>query len=102
MRRLSLGLRRQWLSLMLAVVLGGLLSNGLRGSSGLRDLLILRHHSRLLTAERDRLLHENAAFRERIAQLRSDDSFLQRLIREELGYVRAGEFVYRFPKSEQP
>jgi cell division protein FtsB len=102
MRRLSLGLRRQWLSLILAVVLGALASNALRGSSGPRDLLILLHHGGLLTAERDRLLQENAAFRERIARLRSDDAFLQRLIREELGYVRPGEFIYRFPKSEQP
>jgi cell division protein FtsB len=87
---------------MLAVVLGGLALNGLCGSSGPRDLLALRHHRGVLTEERDRLVLDNAAFRERIARLKSDDAYLQRLIRQELGYVRPGEFVYRFPKSEQP
>jgi cell division protein FtsB len=101
MRRLSFIFRRQWLSLMLTIIMGGLALNALCGSSGIRDLLILRHHTAALTGERDRLVRENAAFRERIARLNSDDLFLQRLIRQELGYVRSGEFVYRFPKSEQ-
>jgi cell division protein FtsB len=86
---------------MLAAVLGGLVINGLLGSSGPRDLLILRRHGSMLAGERDRLLRENAAFRERITRLNTDDAFLQRLIRQELGYVRPGELIYRFPKSEQ-
>jgi len=102
MGRLSHCVRRQWLSLMLAMVLSGLAINGLLGPSGSRDLLILRRHSSVLTGERDRLVRDNAAFRERIARLNSDDAYLQRLIRQELGYVRPGELVYRFPRSEQP
>jgi cell division protein FtsB len=102
MGRVSACVRRQWLNLMLAVVFGGLTFDGLRGLSGPRDLLVLRRHSSMLTSERDRLLGDNAAFRERIARLNSDDAYLQRLIRQELGYVRSGEFVYRFPKSGQP
>ncbi|MBV8054698.1 MAG: septum formation initiator family protein [Deltaproteobacteria bacterium] len=84
------------------MVLGGLAINGLWGSSGSQDLLVLRRHSRMLTRERDRLAQDNAVFRERIARLNSDDTYLQRLIRQELGYVRSGELVYRFPRSEQP
>ena len=84
------------------LVLVGLLVNGLWGSSGAQDLLILRHHSDVLMVERDRLILDNAAFQERITQLKSDDAFLQQLIRQELGYVRPGELVYRFPKSESP
>ena len=87
---------------MLAMVLAGLVINGLWGLSGPQDLLVLRHHSSVLTGERDRLVRDNAAFRERIARLNSDDTYLQRLIRQELGYARPGEFVYRFPRSEQP
>jgi cell division protein FtsB len=102
MRRLSLCFRRQWLSLILAPVLGGLAINGLWIFSGPRDLLVLRLHSSVLTEERDRLVRDNAAFRERIARLNSDDDYLQRLIRRELGYVRPGELVYRFTKPEQP
>jgi cell division protein FtsB len=87
---------------MLAVVLSVLTIDGLWGSSGPQDLLILRGHSRVLTGERDRLLQDNAVFRERIARLNSDGAYLQHLIRQELGYARPGEFVYRFPSSEQP
>ena len=84
---------------MLAVVLIGLVLNGLWGSVRPRDLLVLRRHSAVLTAERDELLLDNAAFCNRIARLKSDDAYLQKLIRQELGYVRPGEIVYRFPKS---
>jgi cell division protein FtsB len=87
---------------MLAVVLAGLLANGFWGSLGAQDLLILRHHSDVLMVKRDKLILDNAAIQGRIAQLKSDDIYLQRLIRLELGYVRPGEIVYRFPKSEQP
>ena len=97
---LSQSFRRQWLNLMLALFLGGLALNGSLGSSGARDLLILRHHSKVLTNERDRLLRQNADFQKRIARLKSDDVYMQRLIRQELGYVRPGEFVYRFPKDD--
>jgi len=102
MRCLSHIFRRQWLSLMLAVGLGGLALNGLCGSSRPRDLLILRRHGNELTRERDRLVLDNAAFRGRIGRLKTDDTYLQRLVRRELGFVRPGEFVYRFPESEQP
>jgi len=87
---------------MLVAVLGGLASDALVGSSGPRDLLILRRHGRLLAAQRDALLMDNAAFRERIRRLRTDDTYLERLVRQELGYVRPGELVYRFPTHEQP
>jgi cell division protein FtsB len=102
MRRLSLCLRRQWPSLMLAMLLGGLAVDGLCGSSGPRDLLVLRQHGSVLANERDALLADNAVIRDRIVRLRSDDAYLQQLIRQELGYVRPGEFVYRFPKSREP
>ena len=102
MLRLSVGLRRQWLSLILAGVLACLTLDGLRGSNGPCDLLILRYHSHALTKERDRLVLDNAALRVRIIRLKSDDAYLQRLIRQELGYARPDEFVYRFTKSDNP
>jgi cell division protein FtsB len=86
---------------MLAAVLGGLAFNGLRRPSSLWDLLLLRHHSQLLASECERLRQENTALRAQIARLNSDDTYLQQLIRQELGYVRPGELVYRFPGSEQ-
>src|SRR5690349_6229179 len=101
MHRLSLCLRHQWSSITLAIVLGGLVADAFLGS-GPRDLLILRRHSGALIRQRDALLLDNAAVRIRITRLTSDDAYLQRLIRLELGYVRANELVYRFSKSEQP
>jgi cell division protein FtsB len=87
---------------MLLAILGGLLFDGFWGNLGTRDLIALRQHSRLLERERDRLFQDNVAFRKRIAQLSSDDVFLQQLIRQELGYVRPDELIYRFPNSQSP
>jgi cell division protein FtsB len=87
---------------MLMTILAGLIVDGLWGSAGSRDLLILRQHSSALGRERDALIVDNAVFRQQIARLKSDDACLQRLIREELGFVRRGETVYRFSITEPP
>ena len=99
MFRLSLYLRREWLSLILGAVLVALMANCLTGSLGPRDLIALRRQRVHLETLRDRLLVENTELKARIVKLRSDDKYLQRLIRRELGYARADEFVYRFPDS---
>jgi cell division protein FtsB len=66
---------------------------------GSRGLL----HLRALSAEQDELgrriaslLHENEQLRERIHHLRTDDRTLERLAREQLGFTRPGEVIYRF------
>jgi cell division protein FtsB len=87
---------------MLTIVLGALALEALWSPSGPRDLLLLRHHSDVMIQERNKLFLDNAALRDRIIRLRSDDAYLQRLIRQQLGYVRSGELVYRFSKTEQP
>lgn len=50
-----------------------------------RDLVTLRARTDELTQTVDRL--------------RSDPAYLEKLAREELGYVRAGETVLKFPKG---
>jgi cell division protein FtsB len=51
--------------------------------------------------ERNFLLQtENDKLRERIYRIRSDDLYLEKIAREELGLVRPGEIIYRFPYSE--
>jgi cell division protein FtsB len=99
MRRLSHCLQRQWPSLMFAIILGGLMLDMLWRPSGPGDLLVLRRHGDTLARQRDLLLLDNAAVRERISKLQSDNAYLQRLIRQQLGYVRPGEVVYRFADS---
>jgi cell division protein FtsB len=41
-------------------------------------------------------LRENAELRNRIARLKTDDEFLEKMAREKLGLVRKGELVYHF------
>ena len=61
--------------------------SGLRHTLALkRDLLGLRAHNQELAAENDRLGREAEA-------LRSDPAAIERVARDELGWVRAGEVV---------
>ena len=96
MTRLSFVLRREWLSLIFGAVLLTLLANALLGKLGPRDLIALQSHRAELEQRRDRLAADNAAFRTRIQNLRSDDRYIERLIRRELGYARPDELVYKF------
>src|SRR5260370_31271433 len=96
MTRLSFLIRREWLSLIFAGVLVMLILSGVMGSSGPRDLIYMQQHRTALEARRDLLAGENASFRTDIQKLRSDDRYLERLIRRELGYARSDELVYKF------
>ncbi len=94
--RLSLFLRREWLTLILAVACGLLAMDFVAGPLGLRDLMVLRGRRAQIETMHKELLKSNAALKLKLARLRTDDHYLERLIREQLGYVRPGELVYRF------
>lgn len=96
MAKLSWYLRREWPSLILSLAAAALVVNGVAAPRGLRDLLILRQDRSQLEASRDRLQHANDALKAQIQRLRSDDKYLQGLIRQELGFVRPDELVYKF------
>lgn len=95
-------LLRQWPSFILTGILLALVSNCLLGPGGPRDLLILRRAYARLEAKRDRLQAENAKLETRIRNLRSNDRFIERLIRRELGYTRPDELVYKFAAPNAP
>lgn len=101
MAKLSLLLRRYWLNLILSGVLVLLAVSCLVAPLGPRDLAQLRQHRAGLEAARDRLLADNARLAALTQRLQSDDAYLQRLIRRELGYARADELVYRFPDTDR-
>lgn len=101
MRRLSVGLRPKWPILIFGTALAGLALDAIGGPSGPRDLLVLRQHASALEEQRDKLRLDNTAIREHIARLTSDDNYLEQLIRQDLGYVRSGELVYRFPREKR-
>ena len=84
------------------MLVAGFVLDGFFGSSGPRDLLVLRQRSITLANERDALVTDNTSLQNRIVRLRSDDAYLQQLIRQELGYARPGEFVFRFARPESP
>ena len=69
------------------------------GQHGLLHLQELRQEQQALEAEAFTLTHENADLRERINRLKTDNEFLEKVAREELGFVGKGEIVYRFRNS---
>jgi cell division protein FtsB len=102
MTRLGFHLRRQWPSLILAGILLILVVSAIWGPLSPRDLLILRRERVNLTAQHQVLLDRNAALRTNIQNLRSNDRYLQHLIRRELGYTGPGELVYKFADEQPP
>jgi len=96
MARLSSYIRRQWLSLILGLILVLFAMSLFAGPLGPRDLLTLRRHRKVLEARREELLARNASLRTDVQRLTSDDRYLERLIRRELGYTRPNELVYKY------
>ena len=98
--RWSLYLRRQWLTLVLTAVCGLLAVDFFTGPLGLRDLVVLRERRSQLEAAHKELLKSNAALKLKLSRLHDDDRYLERRIREQLGYVRPDELVYRFATED--
>jgi cell division protein FtsB len=96
MYRLREWLRRESLTLILGVALVVVCLNCVMAPHGVRDLLVLRHARAQLEAERERVQAENRDLHSNIEKLQSDDAYLQRLIRKELGFARPNELIYRF------
>jgi cell division protein FtsB len=96
MTRLSMFVRREWLSFILGSVLIAFCLSLMYGPLGPRDLLVLRRHRRALEAERAALAQRNAQLETIVQKLRSDRPYLEHLIRRELGYTRPDEIVYKF------
>jgi len=96
MAKLSFAVGSFGLNLILLMALTLLVLDCLINPSGLRDLRILRRDRAQIEATRDRLQIENAARQETARRLHSDDAYLQRLIHQELGFVRPDELIYRF------
>jgi cell division protein FtsB len=70
------------------------------GERGVLLLWRLRGEKNQLDEQNYRLQLENETLRQRIARLRLDDFYLEKLAREELNLVRPGDVVYRFSKTE--
>lgn len=87
---------------LVAGVLALLLLAGVFGDKGVLQLWRLRADVEALHRDVQALEAENERLSRAIAELRDDPSVLERIAREELGLVRPGERVLRFPKSARP
>jgi len=94
--RLSLYLRREWLTLVLTAGCALLAADFAIGPLGMRDLMLLREQRAQLETVHGKLLRSNSALKLELGRLGNDDRYLERRIREQLGYVRPDELVYRF------
>lgn len=89
---------RQLVVLVFAVVVSvALLVAGVFGNRGLLHLWSLKAEESAINQRIAGLLHDNHQSRNQLRRLRSDDAHLERLAREQLGFVKPGEIVYRFP-----
>jgi cell division protein FtsB len=73
-----------------------LLFSSLFGERGFLHLLRLKEEKLALEEKNAITQKENALLRSRIQKLKRDDRVLERLVREELGWVKDGEILYRF------
>jgi cell division protein FtsB len=87
------------------IVLGALLVLAVMavfGDNGMLALRRLRGEVDALVREVRTLEAENERLSRAISALQEDPSVIERIAREELGLVRPGERVLRFPKSARP
>lgn len=89
-------LRPGWI---VAGILAGLFVAAFLGDRGVLQLLRLRTEVEALHHEVQALEAENERLSHAIAELRDNPDVIERIAREELGLVRPGERVLRFPRT---
>lgn len=90
----EVGLRRKAATLASIIALVAFIVGALFGDRGLLHLIDQRQRAEALAHEVQDLEAENARLAAEITALRSDPRAIERLAREELGLVRAGETVF--------
>jgi cell division protein FtsB len=101
MPRLSEWLWRNWVALILAIVAVAVVLNCIFAPRGVRDLWMLRQRRLALQAQVRQVALQNAEFETNVQKLRSDQRYLERLVRSQLGFSRPGELVYRFASNPE-
>jgi cell division protein FtsB len=96
METLTARIRREGLNLILGATMVVMILNCYFAPKGVRDLVALRAHRTALEARLKRLAAQNLELGTIIQRLGSDDAYVERRIRSELGYARSDEVIYRF------
>ena len=94
-------MKKLWVPTLLFLYVLLALSSAI-GEHGFVHLWKLRQEQLLLETKAVTLLQENKELRERIAQLQTDNSYLEKVVREELKFAKKGEIVYLFRSSSEP
>lgn len=82
------------------LVLGLLAIGGLAaGIDGTMRVMAMQRELAALEADIARLHAQARVLTETVERMRTDPLYIEKLAREDLGYVRAGETVLKFPKS---
>ncbi len=89
-------MRWGWLLVCVVAVLAGLITFGDRG---LVDSYAMNRRLAELQETNETLARENAALQQTIDLLEGDLAYIERVSRDDLGMVRKGDLVYRFPEA---
>ncbi len=81
-------------SILLLVVAGAIIVDGLVGEKGLLAMLRARHQYEVLSATIERKRADNARLREEARRLKDDPSAIEEVARRELGLIKPGEKVF--------
>lgn len=90
------------MTVLLLLVIVAVAYSALLGPDGARHLAALGAERQRLGEQAVALMAVNAALRDQIERLETDDRFLEAFARRELGLVRPGEVVYRFHRPPRP
>ena len=88
--------RRLLATALVLVVAGGL---AVYGGSGLIRVRAMQHEIRQLERELGALRVQTEKLTATIDRLRNDPAYIEKLAREDFGYVREGETVLKFPAT---
>ena len=81
-------------SLLLLVVAGAIIVDGLVGERGLLAMLRARHEYEVISAAIEHKRADNARLREEARRLKDDPSAIEEVARRELGLIKPGERVF--------
>src|ERR1041384_7555885 len=98
--KLRVYISQRWLSYALGTLIIVLCIYTIAGQRGAIHLWRLRAEQARLDEQNYTLQRENERLRERIGRLQKDNSYLEKVAREELNLVKPGEIVYRFASSD--
>jgi cell division protein FtsB len=69
------------------------------GGTGVMRVMAMQRELALLEADLARLRTQTQTLMQKVEKLRNDPLYIEKLAREDLGYVREGETVLKFPSQ---